>query len=356
MRVKKNKTQFRKSTFEKTVLVVLLSSFLSFLPIHKSNAAIWPAIDPTYQRVIDTVYEQLQGVIMSALKQAAAKMINQQVNKLVGGSASSGTMFITNWEDFLVNEPKKQADKYINDYLSQLTKGRGSASSYISSSGSSVLGAYDSKSSEGFFGGKVLGSDDETTTTTASSGNYYEELLDTAKKATTEKTEPEVTYEGNPSDMLSGKNFSKFNLYLSPTAINSKFAMGLVWAPYKQQQYLQNQEKIAAAQSVAYKGFKGATKDGIVITPGSTVEQAVANAQDIGNKILASSEKPAEMISSIVSQIVTQALQQGIGEVSSMVDQQVNQVTDKVVNARDQALSKYGPSSLYNNSSSSSGN
>lgn len=346
--MKKNKTKFKLSAFRKTILVFSFSLLISFLPTHKSSAALWPAIDPIYQRVLDTMYEQLQGIIMGALKQSAAKMINQQVTKLVGGSSSSSAMFITDWEDYLIHQPKNQANTYMNDYLSKITKGKGSSSSYSYNSLGLVLGAYDSKTKEGFSEGKVLG---ESTGSIASSDNYYETLLDTAKGSTVDKKELYPDYEGSPSKMFSNGNWDKLNSYLS--GVNNPWAFD-IQAQNKYEQYKEDQRMQYFARSIAYKGYTGTIQNGRVTTPGSTVEQAVANAQDIGNKILAAAKNPGEMISSIVSQIVTQAIQQGIGTVSKMVDEQVSQVTSQVNSTLNSNIEEFGPSSLFNSSSSSS--
>lgn len=343
--MKKNKIKFKLSRFEKILFICLFLFVFSFFPTHKSNAALWPAIDPIYQRVLDTMYEQLQGVIMGALKQSAAKMINEQVTKLVGGSSGSGAMFITDWQDFLITQPENQANTYMNDYLSKITRGRGSSSGYVYNSSGLVLGAYDSKTKEGFYGGKVLGSDDEV-----SSENYYEALLDTTKASTVDKTDIYPDYEGNPHEMFSAGNFDKLNSYLS--GVNNPWAFE-IQAQNKYAQYKEDQKMQYFARSIAYRGFTGTIQNGKVVTPGSTVEQAVANAQDIGNKILAAAKNPGEMISSVVSQIVTQAIQQGIGTVSKMVDEQVNQVTNEINRNINSNLKEFGPSSLFNKSSSS---
>jgi hypothetical protein len=353
--VNKKITKINISFCKKILLTVLLSSVLCLSPVHKSEAALWPAIDPIYKQALETMYDQLQSVIMGALKQAAVKMINQQVNKLVGGTVGAGAMFITNWEDYLVNEPQRQANLYMNDYLSQITMGRGSASSYRSNplaGGGYVLGASDSKANEGFFGGKVLGEGDvqgEGAGTLVYSDNYYETLLDTGKASTTENKDLVPNYEGSPSQMFASGSFKNMNSYLS--GVNNPWAFD-VQARNRYQTYLQDQRQQAFAQSVAYHGYLGTTKNGRVVTPGSTIEQAVANAQDIGNKILAAATHPGEMISAIVSQVVTQAIQQGIGTVSNLVDRQVNQVTDKVINTVNTNLGKIGPRALYNGGSS----
>jgi len=331
---------------KKITIVFLLSIGISFSPIFSQKTFAWTEIPgQIFKQTLEKIDYNLNGIILGTLKMQAARMLDQQVSKLIGGTVGSGAMFITNWESFLITEPQRQADRYVNDYLSQLTRGRGSYSSYVSVPRSYVLGASDSKNNEGFFGGKVLGSDDEV----YSSGNYYEELLNVGKSATSERVEPQITYEESPAYMFSDGNFKKMNLYLS--GINNPWAFD-IYAQNKYQEYLQNQKQIASDQAKAYSGYKGTMRNGVIVTPGSLTAQTIANVQDMGNKIIAAATHPAEIISSVVSNIVTKAMLSGIGAVSSVVDRQVNQVTDKVVNEVNGNLSKYGPSSLYNSSSS----
>jgi len=290
---------------------------------------------------------------MGALKQQAARIINEQVNKLVGGTVGSAAMFITDWEDFLVLEPQRQANTYMNDYLSQITRGRGSSSGYRSASRRYVLGASDSKTNEGFFGGKVLGSDDEVqgegTGTALSSDNYYENVLDTAKASTTERQDLVSNYEGNPTQMLDNNTFGKMNEWI----FGPNYWASEIRDREKSYRYREDQRQQAFAMSVAYGGYRGTMKNGRVVTPGSTIEQTVANVQDIGNKIIAAAQHPEELISSVVANVINTAIKQGIGAASNMVDRQVNQVTDKVLNTVNSNLKSVGPRALFNGSSSS---
>jgi hypothetical protein len=354
---KKQKTSrffLKKSTFS---VFAFFFAFLGLFPFSEAHA--WDAIPAAiYKQTMEKIDWNIKGIIMGALKQQAARIINEQVNKLVGGTVGSGAMFITDWEDFLVREPQRQANTYMNDYLSQITRGRGSSSGYSYRTGY-VLGASDSKASEGFFGGKVLGIDEEDPNSptfegsaqpTASSDNYYEDLLDTAKAATTERQDPTPTFEGNPSQVFEKGNLRDFNLLLRGTNYPPAF---LTSVRVKYREYSYNQDREAFARSIAYHGYLGTTKNGRIVTPGSTIEQTVANAQDIGNKIIAAAQHPEELISSVVANVVNTAIKQGIGTVANMVDRQVNQVTDKALNTVNTSLKSVGPRALYNGSSSS---
>jgi hypothetical protein len=349
--VNKNKIKFNFSSCKKIFLTISLSLILCFSPMQKSEAALWPAIDPIYKQALETMYDQLQSVIMGALKQAAVKMINQQVNKLVGGTVGSGAMFITNWESYLVTEPQRQARIFVNAKIDQSLRGRGSYSSYIPRSFGSVMGASNQKNSGK---GQVLGVDAEDPNSptfegfaqSSGSGNYYGEMQSAAENAVSEE-DPQVTFEGNPAEIFSGDTFEPYNSYFS--GINNITSASDYFKAVKIEKQ-QQLETLAQVQSQANNGYLSTMKNGMVITPGATIEQAVANAQDIGNKILAAATRPGEMkmISAIVSQVVTQAIQQGIGTVANMVDRQVNQVEDKALNTLNSKLKDAGPGALYN--------
>jgi len=97
--------------------------------------------------MLEEISKRIEGIILGALKQQAAKMLNQQTNKLVGGGKGKQPMFITNWQDYMVKQPQNVTKTYMNDYLSKITSGKGSATGYQSSSSSGIGGLLGSGSS-----------------------------------------------------------------------------------------------------------------------------------------------------------------------------------------------------------------
>ena len=71
--------------------------------------------------------------------------------------------------------------------------------------------------------------------------------------------------------------------------------------------------------------FLGNEKNGKTLTPGSLVGDIMANAQDLGNKIIGGATNFPEVITSVVSSAVTQALQNGIGSAKSYTENQTAQ-------------------------------
>lgn len=309
---KKKKVDFSKF-FKKAVFSALVISFL-FLPFHKSQAALWPGIDPNIKQMLENIQKRIEGIALSILKQEALKMLNRQIDKLIGGGgggSSKSVAFITNWNTYLVKEPKDKTRVYMNDYLSQITRGRGSNGNYLS---------------EGFSAGSILG-----ILGGKGGGSYASQLVSMAKSQTSEKKEPQFNYPGDPSQMFKGGTFKLMSLYLS--GINNPWGFS-VNAQEKYQEKLAEEKKIAETKAVAYQGFKGTesksksakSSDTTIKTPGSVVKDMVSNVKDIGNKIVAAAQHPEEIITAIVSQMMTKFIQQGIGEVEKVIDKETSKI------------------------------
>lgn len=352
---------------KKIIPLVLLFVILSFSPIKPKLAhACWWG-DAQCTKVFDELRDRIEGVIMTTLDQQAARILNEQMNKLVGGGYGIGARFITNWESFLVTEPERQARAFANAKIDQALRGRGSYSMYIPRSYAlgSVLGASDSKANEGFFGGgKVLGDSSECASDSecpsdqscvngtcvfkdggslSSGDNYYGSIQSAGQSAISDQ-EPKVTYEGNPSQMFSdpNKKWQLFNIYVG--GINNRWGMN-IYATSLRLQAEQQYTMINITQGQAYGGYLPTMRNGIVTTPGSTIAQAVANVQDIGNKIIAAAKHPEQIVTAVVTNVISKALQVGIG----VVDRQINQMTDKALYEVNGQLNKFGPGALYNN-------
>lgn len=310
-----------KFTFKKVIFIGFLSIALVFAPVqtHKASALWGEFPAQIFKMGLDTIIKMIQGVILGAAKQKAAQSLNSSISSLIGGSSTQGAMFITDWTDYLVTTPATNTSTYINDYLSQITQGRGSSSGY-----------------EGVGG----------------SGSYAQQLVTDAKSVTTETTTPTTSYEGDPSQNLFDEgNFDNMNLLFSDVSFRPIFiANGTV----EYQKKLAQEQAIATAKSIAYAGFKGTEQSGMITNPGSLVMQNMANVQDIGNKVLANAQNIPEVITSIVQQMITSSIQNGIGQVQSAVQKEVTNVTNQATSELNSQASSYGPGALYNNVTGSS--
>ncbi len=307
-----------------TCLLIMFLAILSFSPIQVPKANAWTAFAASsFKQMLEVIRREINGMILGMLKKTAVSSLNSQVDSLVGGSNGSSPSFITNWQNYLVDQPIAATQVYMNDYLSQMTAGRGSLTGYTS---------------EGFAG----------------NGNYMAELKQNAlakADASSNKVIPKLTYEGNPNQMFDSGNFRNMSLYLS--GVNNPWAFNLAVQDAYQKK-LKEEKSVQQAKAIAYQGFRGSGENGAdssITNPGSLIKTNIANVQNIGNMALASATHPGEVISSLVSQVITQSIQQGFSSVKKSVNRQVNNVESKVKKEIKKAIKKNGPGARFDYSS-----
>ncbi len=301
--------------FKKAIVTALLVFSLAIAPMSAPPAhALWgefPSIG--FEGILDYLRDMISGIIMGSLKQAAFKQINIQMSGTIGGSSAANAKFIVNWTDYLDTAPTKNTNKYMNDYISQMTAGRGSAAGY--------------QSAEGF------------------GGNYIGQMASSAKIGTTERAMIRPTYVGNPSqNLFAGGNLNNFNSYLS--GVNNPWAFNM-HIEQKYQEKLAAEKEVARTKSIAYQGFKGTEENGYTTSPGSLTKDAMANAQDVGNKILASAKSMPEVITAVVQQMISKSVENGIGNVKANVQREVGNTQSKVVQQINTQTQTAGPGALY---------
>lgn len=315
---------------KKFFLVALVFLILFSTPVMTPKAEAyysWPdIIGFSYKEMLEQLFIKIQGMIMGMMKQQAIQTINKQVDSMISGGGSGNAKFITDWETYLYKTPDNNTKLYMNDYLSQITSGKGSLGSY---------------SSEGF----------------GSGSSYASQLVSAAKSNTISKKDPTFSYEGNPANMFSGGNFKNFNLYLS--GINNPWAFDIN-AQNEFEKKKAEERKLAAVKSQAYLGGIGAGEGtngkGTINLPGSVIMQTKANTMDLGNKVLASASHPEEMVTSLVSKILTQAMNQGMSSLgSSNISSSLSGLNPSSFYSSSNTLSSGSYSSSSYSSSGSSG-
>ncbi|HLN18639.1 MAG TPA: hypothetical protein VK255_00530 [Patescibacteria group bacterium] len=317
-----------KNKFKRIILVVFVFFFIfsSTLTVPKAQATYsWPdIIGFSYKEMLEELYNKVQGMILGMLKQQAIQTISSQVDSMISGSGSGSAKFITDWEKYLYKTPDNNTKLYMNDYLSKITSGKGSLSSYLT---------------EGFSSSSSSGS-------SSSGSGYASQLVSMAKSNTTNKKDPSFSYEGNPSNMFSSGNFKNFNSYLS--GINNPWSFDV----NAQNEYAQKKEEersLAAVKAQAYLGGigvgEGSSGKGKITLPGSVIVQTKSNVMDLGNKVLASASHPEEVVTSLVSKILSQAMKQGMSMLQS-------QLSDLPFGSQiSSALSGLNPSDFFESSS-----
>lgn len=303
---------------EKSIILSLVV-LLVFSPLNaEKSQAFWPDfIGNAYGAIMENILQTIKDIQVGAAKQAAVMALQKEMSFLITGRSAGGARFVTDWNAYLVTQPKNTSDIYINDYISQATRGRGSLTSYIPAGSEGVGG-----------------------------GSYTSALAQGAKNITSSQpAKPQVTYTGNPSQMFDSANgFSNMDLYLS--GINNPWAFKM----NVQQAY---QTKLANTQLAAQMKVNGTggvlpvESNGQTINPAGLVEAQIAKVQNMGVDVLTNAQNLPSIISSVVSATINQAMIQGIGTIQASVHREVANVRSQASAQMNAAVSSGGPGAIY---------
>lgn len=349
---------------KKAIWVLLFALGLFFSPVSSKEASVW--IDTVIPKFIlppmDEMLRQLNYIITGAAKQAAVKVITQNVYGIIGGQNGGGAMFIVNWQTALITNPIEEAAAYIDELSTRSTQMMGTYF-YTQAAWSSYGMAknFEGVGKEGlaqyFQSPQFIESAQAQTYSSSSanslggSGSYSAELQQIAKDIASEKTSPNkcvITYTGNPENMFEDGTFKKFSLFM--TGVNNPWSYANC-IEYAYEEKREQLEKIYSTRAMAYQGFTGTEQDGNTTYPGILAKELVANAEDLGNKVIASANGVAEVIVSSVMNMAMNAIQNGIGNIQAQVQRGVSNVSSKANSQTQNQIHNYGPGALYGNSS-----
>ncbi|MFA7208660.1 MAG: hypothetical protein WC120_00085 [Parcubacteria group bacterium] len=316
----------KKQFFIKLISTGALAFVLAAMPLQAPKSEAWLEFaGQMMAHNLAIMRETINGIKMGALKQVAIQTINTEISLAVGGSSSQNSRIIGNYRDFLHIEPLQKTNRYMNDYLSQITRGRGSEAGYIPN--------------EGFGAGAFVGG--------LNHGNYIAQLRQSAMAITVDRNEPIPTYIGNPrQNMFSNGNMDNFNLYLS--GVNNPWAFNLN-AEQKYQERLAIEKEAAQTEAVAGQGYKSTRQGDAITAPGALIGATLANVQNLGLNVLASARNTPEVVTATVQNILTQSIQNGIGNAQRNAQREIQGVTDKTNQAINTQAQTTGPVSVWKN-------
>lgn len=285
--------------------LVMLFSF-SYLLAHapKAKADIWGANHTAaiLKQTLENVQRQIEGVLLATLKNTAATALNSQVASLVGGSSVDDSKIITDWQKYLYDEPLEKTRIYMDSYLATVRGGRNS---------SNYKGAAAS----------------------------YSQYLDEYTRSNLYSLSDQKIYSSNAEEIvpdmaaaLDSGSIRAYHTYFS-SDFHNPIGSALMAQEVEMKMYeLYKEEQVLKATSHGYKPVE--TKDGKTVLPGDTIGNIVSNVQDIGNKIIATSNNPAELASgvilSFVNKTITSLLQKGLGTIQSSIESEVANVVHQV--------------------------
>jgi len=330
----------QKSYFSKKITITLLSFMLFFLALSApQKASAWDAIPGAiFKQATEEISYSIKGMMMGSLKQAAIKMLSKQMDRFISGVSGNGAKFITNWEDYLIDNPARNAQRYANDYVSRALSGKGSVS--YKKANNSVLGA-STIAGEGFGKEAVLGD-------SAESVNYAETIQTMAQDEILEPKEWQLSYPDDPKDMFESDTLANMNLYINGdgnggnTIWNAESAVAKEYATK-----LENEKSQAYAEGVSGQGFLGEKIDGMVAKPGILFKEMEANMENLPNLAISSATSIGELVAATVSKAITGVINKTISGVEKTINKEVNKVTDKAVKEVNKTVNSYGPGALY---------
>jgi hypothetical protein len=287
---------------------------------------------------VETAQESIQAIQLSVLKSTAYQMLTAQVEKIIGGTTASGALFISDWEEFLITMPQEQTTLYMNDFFSQTFRGK-SGCDYVSViDGGSTCAAVD----EGIEYVANLPSQIEAYARSYIGG----QLVEGAEQAITYTLDQ---FCSDPSNLFADGNWKCWTARHDPENPANDHLSFALYSEEVYQEKLQKEREIAQIQSVAYQGYKPQTSsDGTkVVTPGSLIQNIQASVTDLGNKIIAAAQHPAEFASALITSFVTSFIQktitQGIGEINAAISEVTDEINEGISEVTREIEDELGP-------------
>ncbi len=310
---------------KKIIFSAIILIFVSLTaPIHSAKAyAAWPDIGNAFFRtMLDNIGIQIRAAIVGALKKAAIETLSETVNNLVSGTSQAGSLFITDWEDYLFKSPTGKTTSYMNDFFTVTTRGKSSGSYSSSSCGGASFTEWRTARAKNF----VLEID-------------YTDLQDTFQE-----------YACDAKSMFEDGSWAAFDAFMQPN--NNPLAYALITEGVYNKK-LEEEKEQAAAQAGAYGGFIAQkSADGVVITPGSIIEGVTLAANTMDNDALANAENIGEVAGIVVGKIATGIIKQGIGNARKNVQDKINNnICDMSQDMRD-TLKGFTPNGSLSNGGS----
>lgn len=341
-KVKKKRIFSRK----KTILFVCLVFLFSFsFRAEKAQAwDAWPA--ELAGHALDEISENIKGITMASLKQAAIEMIEKEVENLLDDIQGVGSAFISDWEDYLKGIPERESAAFMNDYLSDITEGRNSSRYRRVSAKKQILGLY-----EGFGGRNSyefalnnLARADEGEDSLQDSTNYYSYLQSIGRGAINENEKLiNPNYEKNLGEMFDDGNFIFLNEYLA--GANNPWSFKILF----EKEMRERKELLAEIQKERQSGgIKDKTDEhGNPIVPASTTAAIENKAKTLGMDVLATAETIPEVITSLVVKAINRSINQGVGALKARAQRELSNVRRQITNQTRRETQQYGPQSVF---------
>lgn len=274
-------------------------------------------------QVMTKIQRQIEGALLGTLKIAAVQVLNSQVGQLIGGGVSGQPLFITDYNDFLYQRPRREADLYMNDFFTMTTRGRSSRANYIGAGNQGGIG-----------------------------NNYPRYLESVGRQSSVDSGTIRVynldEYTSDPQTMFAKGDWRALDAFVSNPA-NNPYGYALQAERVHQNVLAQKQQ--ARAIEAQSSGFIAARQGGRIVAPAGAVEATLNNVQDIPNRIIASASNPGELLSGVVSgvanRMISTLIQRGVGEAQVNIQRSTGGIYRSTAGTLGGVTETYGPGGIF---------
>jgi hypothetical protein len=332
--------------FVKNIYRKIASFFLVILVVFgsapKAHAGSWgeSIAAAIMQTTIENIQRQIEGALLGTLKVAAIQLLNNQVLQAIDGSTGKSSV-ITNFDQFLNTIPEEKAERVIvNDFLSQVLRGKESNANYIGANQSNGAG-----------------------------GSYNAYLKKVVLDATVDRKEVPTnnfaecsTGNSDPRLAIAEGDFRALSCLFENEANNPIGISLAAESTYSKTLEEKKKEQEIIAQSPGTKPILDA--NGNVVTTSGTVQNLIDDVTTLGGKLIVGANNPAEFLSgvvvSVVNRTVSKVIRQGTGEIQRTISREVGNINSQTNKAIYNAEGILGPAagvidSRLNQTTTSSG-
>ncbi|NTW29998.1 MAG: hypothetical protein HGA33_01835 [Candidatus Moranbacteria bacterium] len=302
------------------IFVISAALFVSVISLNTAHAGAWGESygSAILKQSLEKIQRQIEGVLLGTLKSTAITLLNSRVANLVGGVSSETSLIITDWREYLYQEPGEKVDSAMDNFYAKTLRGR---YSNYSSATTNNFESYLKKYSENNLKESDLSS---------STSSIMSELS------------------SNPSADIDAGDIALFGKMIASESDPYAYALRAEKYKNKMTEQYEKEAEIKATAS-GYKGVQD--KYGNTILPGSTIGQMVADVQDIGNKVIAAAQNPGELVSGVVTSLVnrtiTNLIQNGLGQVQSSIQREIANVDSQIMSQVDVVNRTLGQGAAY---------
>lgn len=292
MRIKKTKK------ITSLIFTLLLVFSLFGFSSSKARAGYWGESmqAAAFRNLWKTMYDKFRETMRGALKRQASNLIIDRVESLLSGR-SSRSLMITNYEDYIFGNARRQAVIFSNDFFRSITRNVSSSTNSVQRSVEKTIESEISTSIED------LGPDLD---------NYVQGGADNL-------FDPRM---GGGTSALMATITNPFN-----NAYGSYQRASTIIAAR-----MDESQRSAEARAIAGQGFdsKIDSSSGLINLPGSITKEMVATAETLPMIMTANATSIPEVIGNMAAQVVSRAIESGIAKVTQPVDNKLSEVNRSV--------------------------